>query len=114
MLLEDDGDGVLGFLVERLHQPGVHQVAHALIDAAHLDDALLVAQVRQLQSGAIVEPGARGQEDEGQNDNHNQVVLPSYRVRKPRRSARDHEFDLGPHFTPGWTSPGWGWAGERA
>src|ERR1017187_8580777 len=83
MLPENDRNCVLRFLAERIHQAGIHEVLDVLLDTAHFHDALLVAQVRQLQGGAILEPGAGREEDESEYDDHDDVILPTATLVRP-------------------------------
>ena len=72
---------------------------------SHFDEALLMPKVRQFQSGAVVEPGARRQENEGQDGEDDQVVLPSPALIRPEDGAEDAKFDLFPHPLEPTTTP---------
>src|SRR5205085_4535550 len=59
------------------------------------DDPLHVAQVGQLQCGAVLEPGTRRQENKGQDDHADDVVLPACAFVGPEDRAQEEELDLG-------------------
>jgi len=52
---------------QRIDQACVHEVGAPPLPLPDLDDSLGVPQVGHLQRGAVAEPGARRQEDEGHN-----------------------------------------------
>jgi len=79
----------------RFHKSGIQLIDPDLICVTDFNDALDMAKVTQLKAGSIVKPTGRSQEDEGQDQHADNIILPTSPLIRPENRVPDNHPELG-------------------
>lgn len=101
-------------LPEGVHKPCIQLIDPCPVSVADFDDTLDMSQVTKLQARPIVEPTGWREEDEGQDQNNDDVILPASSLVGPEDRPLCDQYNLGPQagicatLCPvSWAGSGW-------
>lgn len=80
---------------DRFYKPGIQLINPNLVCMTDFNDALDVAKVTQLKTGTIVKQMGRSQEDEGQDQYTDDIILPASPLIRPEDRVPDNKFKPG-------------------